>query len=327
MAFFTKVDYSRQLRQRGGTTATFSGSTQFYESFFVQTSTSFDAADGCNCFPCSTGATFIVGDYSATSASCNVTITSFSGQTGLTQVLAIGQVPINPLSGGTGSFYLTGSSLQIDRNTLLDSGAMTGEVGLNIDENGNVVRTASSSLRYKKDLVEVAPNHYDDMLNQITPYFFTYKSSGAKGFGLIAEELDRLGYKELVIYDSLGRPDNIDYRLLSVSLLRIIKDLNISIPPSTVKEDSSVKVIKEDYTTNGEYLLLVTNNCNIKLNSVKDKKIKIKSLSSLTVYPDLGLIDNKWESLELSGDSCVEFVFVEETGYWIIVSSDGIKDS
>ena len=235
MAFFTKVDYSRQLRQRGGTTATFSGSTQFYESFFVQTSTSFDAADGCNCFPCSTGATFIVGDYSATSASCNVTITSFSGQTGLTQVLAIGQVPINPLSGGTGSFYLTGSSLQIDRNTLLDSGAMTGEVGLNIDENGNVVRTASSSLRYKKDLV--------------------------------------------------------------------------------------------DYTTNGEYLLLVTNNCNIKLNSVKDKKIKIKSLSSLTVYPDLGLIDNKWESLELSGDSCVEFVFVEETGYWIIVSSDGIKDS
>ena len=327
MGFFTKVDYSRQLRQRGGTTATFSGSTQFYESFCVQTSTSFDATDDCNCFPCSTGATFIVGDYSATSASCNVTITSFSGQTGLTQVLAIGQTPINPLSGGTGSFYLTGSSLQIDRNTLLDSGAMTGEVGLNIDENGNVVRTASSSLRYKKDLVEVVPNHYDDMLKQLTPYFFTYKSSGAKGFGLIAEELDRLGYKELVIYDSHGRPDNIDYRLLSVALLRIIKDLNISIPTSTVKEDSSVKVIKEDYTTNGEYLLLVTNNCNIKLNSVKDKKIKIKSLSSLTVYPDLGLIDNKWESLELSGDSCVEFVFVEETGYWIIVSSDGIKDS
>ena len=327
MGFFTKVDYSRQLRQRGGTTATFSGSTQFYESFCVQTSTSFDATDDCNCFPCSTGATFIVGDYSATSASCNVTITSFSGQTGLTQVLAIGQTPINPLSGGTGSFYLTGSSLQIDRNTLLDSGAMTGEVGLNIDENGNVVRTASSSLRYKKDLVEVVPNHYDDMLKQLTPYFFTYKSSGAKGFGLIAEELDRLGYKELVIYDSHGRPDNIDYRLLSVALLRIIKDLNISIPTSTVKEDSSVKVIKEDYTTNGEYLLLVTNNCNIRLNSVKDKKIKIKSLSSLTVYPDLGLIDNKWESLELSGDSCVEFVFVEETGYWIIVSSDGIKDS
>ena len=41
----------------------------------------------------------------------------------------------------------------------------------------------------------MVPNHYDDMLKQLTPYFFTYKSSGAKGFGLIAEELDKLGYR------------------------------------------------------------------------------------------------------------------------------------
>ena len=328
MAFFTKLDYSRQLKQRAGTTATLSGSSQFYETFWVQTSTEFNATDGCNCFPCSTGATFIVGDYSATSASCNVTITSFSGQTGITQVLAIGQPPINPLSGGSGANYLTGSSLQIDRNTLLDSGAMTGEVALLIDENGNVVRTASSSLRYKKDLREVEPHRYTKLLARINPYFFTYKASGALGFGLIAEELHRLGYKELVIYDSQGRPDNIDYRLLSVALLRIIKDLNISkVNVQTQPEDNKVKVITEDYTTNGEYLLLVTNNCNIKLNSIKDKKIKIKSLSSLTVYPDLGLIDNKWESIELSGDSCVEFVFVSELGYWVVTSSDGVKNT
>ena len=53
----------------------------------------------------------------------------------------------------------------------------------------------------------------------------------------------------------------------------------------------------------------------------------IKSLSSLTVYPDLGLIDNKWESIELSGDSCVEFVFVSELGYWVVTSSDGVKNT
>lgn len=326
MAFFTKVDYSRQLQQRIGTTATFSGSTQLYQDFSVLTSTEFIPTDDCPCFGCSTGATFIVGDFSATSASCNVTITSFSGQTGITQVLAIGQVPINPLSGGTGSFYLTGSSLQIDRNTLLDSNAMTGELALSIDENGNVVRAVPSSLRYKKDLVEVEPNRYRDMLKQIKPYFFTYKNSGAPGFGLIAEELDRLGYTELVIYDSQGRPDNIDYKLLSVALLRIIKDLEKSDATPT-ESDNLTKVVNKNYTTNGEYLLVVTDTCEIKLNSTTDKKIKIKSLSSCIIIPDKNKIDSKWESIELEGDSCVEFVFVKELDCWVISSSDGLKNS
>jgi len=334
MAFFTKVDYSRQLKQKAGTTATLSGSTQIYENFSVVTPTSstFIAPSGCACFSCSTGATLIVGDYSATSASCNVTITSFSGATGITQVLAINQIPISPLSGGTGSYYLTGSSLQIALDTLMDSNAMAGEVALLIDEKGNVVRTASSSLRYKKDLREVEPNRYKDMVRQINPYFFKYIKGGHKGFGLIAEELDRLGYRELVIYDSQGRPDNIDYRLLAVALLRIIKDLptsNIETPTPFIptEEDNITKVITDDYTTNGEYLLIVTKECKITLNSINDKKIKIKSLSSLTVSPDKGLIDNKWESIELDGDSCVEFVFVKDLGYWVIVSSDGIKNS
>ena len=34
-----------------------------------------------------------------------------------------------------------------------------------------------------------------------------------------------------------------------------------------------------------------------------------------------------WKNIELSSDSSVEFVFVSELGYWVIVSSDGIKNS
>ena len=45
--------------------------------------------------------------------------------------------------------------------------------------------------------------------------------------------------------------------------------------------DTKTKVIKEDYTTNGEHLLVVTEECKITLNSKKDKKIKIKSLSKV----------------------------------------------
>ena len=41
----------------------------------------------------------------------------------------------------------------------------------------------------------------------------------------------------------------------------------------------------------------------------------------------MGLIDLKWESLDLDGDSCVEFSFVEELQSWLVVSSDGLKDS
>jgi hypothetical protein len=140
--------------------------------------------------------------------------------------------------------------------------------------------------------------------------------------------LDRLGYKELVIYDSQGRPDNIDYRLLSVALLRIIKDLNNPTYDTTGESPKDIiNVTDKDYTINGEDLLVTTKSCNIKLDSIKNKKIKIKSLSSVTIYPDLGMIDNKWESIDLRGDSCVEFIFISELGYWVITSSDGIKDS
>ena len=49
----------------------------------------------------------------------------------------------------------------------------------------------------------------------------------------------------------------------------------------TSKEtDTITKVITEDYTTNGEYLIVINSKCKITLNSNKDtKKIKIKSLS------------------------------------------------
>ena len=74
-------------------------------------------------------------------------------------------------------------------------------------------------------------------------------------------------------------------------------------------------------------LLLGLKSCKITLNSNENKKIKIKSLNGLEIIPDIGLIDNKWESITLDGDSCIELVFVLDLKCWVIVSSDGIKDS
>jgi hypothetical protein len=336
MAFFTQVDYNRQLRQSGGT-ATFSGSTHLLDSLSFGGSLSGYVSDWQSSlfagpgFPCSTGVTFMVGAHSATSASCNVNITSFSGVSGTTAVVSIGQAPIDPISGGSTNPGISASTLQIKREGLLDAYGSYSDVS--IDTSGNIVKAGSSSRRYKTNLVAAESGKYMGLL-KLSPYHFIYKSSGIASFGLIAEDLHALGYNELVMYDGEGRPDNIHYKLLSVALLQLIKDIrkdvyggDMDIQIKSSEKDSITKVISEDYKTNGEYLLVVTSNATITLDSSKDTKIKIKSLANTLVLPDKGLIDNRWENVELDNDSSVEFVFVSELGYWVIVSSDGIKDS
>ena len=350
MGFFTKVDYGRQLRQYSANTVLFSGSTnmaqyltvgsgltvgqsisgagEFYS--YIDINSSWQAADGCvTCSACSTGNTFVVGPYSATSANCNVTISTFSGVTGMTPVLSIGKTPSPPLSGGTTAPGLSASTLQINKLGLLPVAAVPLDLGL--DNDGNVVRGPSSSKRYKTNLSALPSNRYHKLLT-LNTYFFNYKETGIPGFGMIAEDLNELGYRELVIYDNQGRPDNIDYKLLSVALLNLIQSIykskEVVYEESGIPEhDSITKVVSDDYTTNGEYLIVVTKSSKITLNSVTDTKIKIKSLSKIEIVADTGLIDGKWQSISLDGDSCIELVFVKELSYWVIVSSDGIKDS
>ena len=348
MAFYTKIDYNRQLSQTGGT-ATFSGSSIFDQTVNIGSECTVGAGltgcgefmvykckdwveqcgSGCIYKSSTTGYTFMVAPYSATSASSVVTITPFSAVTGYTAVLAIGKTPTPPLSGGSSNPGISASTLQIDRLGLLLDTVTSGNVDLQIDEFGNVVRGSSSSRRYKNSFRPIGSSRYMKLLD-LKPYFFKYIETGGDGFGLIAEELEELGFGELVVYDSLGRPDNIRYNMISVALLSLLQGLYNETPvhyDSTVESDIKTKVISSDYTTDGEYLLVITKECAITLNSQKDKKIKIKSLSDVVVLPDTGLIDGKWESLSLSGDSCVEFVFVEALSNWVIVSSDGVKDS
>ena len=347
MGFFTKVDYGRQLRQYSANTASFSGSTNMSQyltvgsgltvgqsisgagEFFSYSNYVWTATTSCvSCSGCSTGNTFVIGSFSSTSANCNVTITSFSGITGMTPVLAIGKVPTYPLSGGSTNPGIKASSLQINKLGLLPVTAVPMDLGL--DNDGNVVRGPSSSKRYKTNLSAIPANRYDKLLT-LNTYFFNYKETGMSGFGMIAEDLDAVGYRELVIYDNKGRPDNIDYKLLSVALLNLVQGIykngDTTYDGPHIKEsDVTTKVVSGDYTTNGEYLIVVTKPSKIILNTITDTKIKIKSLSTIEIVPDKGLIDGKWESISLDGDSCIELVFIEELSYWVIVSSDGLKD-
>jgi hypothetical protein len=343
MAFFTKVDYSRQLKQKSDTVATFSGSTLIEQDLTVYSGITGDGsfmvykpADwyeeggaSCGCSACTTGYTFVVGHYSATSASCNVTVTAFSAVTGMTSVIALNQAPMQILSGETSNPGISASTLQINRLGLVDANLMSGVVDLQLDEDGNVVKGASSSMRYKKELRKIPETHYNKLLG-LDSYFFRYVQNGVDSFGLMAEDLHELGYKELVIYDGKGRPDNIQYKLLSVALLSLIQNLHkngVNVYDERKETDTVTKVINQDYTTNGEHLIVVNGKCVLTLDSNKDIKVKVKSLSEVTITADVGKIDNKWDSIDLTGDSCVELVFVKELSCWVITSSDGLKDS
>jgi len=371
MGFYTKADYSRQLRQHSNTSVTFSGSSEFSESITVGSGVTigvrgvynppdayselhggvnatgtldvggyiysdgpftsykpFYSATCSTCAGCSTGHTFMIGPYSATSGTCNVAMTTFSGVSANTVVLSVGQTPMVPITGDSSNPGISASTVQISRGGLLDA---TGSYSdLSIDTSGNVVMGGSSSVRYKTNLNAIERGRYMELL-KLNTYTFNYKSNGIESFGLIAEEVDRLGLTELVMYDGDGKPDNIQYKLLSVSLLHLLQDLyagGINTHKPTTERDNITKVVHGgEYTTNGEYIVVAKEYSVITLNSKTDTKIKIKSLAGVNIIPDKGIIDGRWENINLDGDSSVELVFVDELGYWVIVSSDGLKNS
>jgi len=84
-------------------------------------------------------------------------------------------------------------------------------------------------------------------------------------------------------------------------------------------------ISNSNYTTSDETFLIVKNvdYSEVTLNSSMSKKITIKSLTSVLVKSDFGLIDEEWDELLLEKGACVKFKFVE--GNWYIVSSDGLK--
>ena len=153
MAFFTKVDYSRQLRQSGDTMGVFSGSSTFEQDVTIGSALTVgngftgcgdfmvykckdwaELCGACNYTASTTGYTFMVAPYSATSGSSMVTITPFSAITGYTPVVAIGKLPTPPLSGTNSSLStnpgISASTLQIGNLGLLLDSVTSGNVDL-----------------------------------------------------------------------------------------------------------------------------------------------------------------------------------------------------
>ena len=87
--------------------------------------------------------------------------------------------------------------------------------------NGRLCQDTSSE-RYKEDIQPLQDDFYKILA--VNPKSFVDKTSSQKEIGFIAEEFDKLGLGNLVIYNKNGQPDALKYELVSLYLLEITKE-------------------------------------------------------------------------------------------------------
>jgi hypothetical protein len=93
-------------------------------------------------------------------------------------------------------------------------------------------------------------------------------------------------------------------------------------------ETSEISVVSErEYTTSGESCVVVrgVSESIITLDSKTTDHVVVKSMTRLTIKPDIGKIDEDYDEIVADRYACIEFRFVG--GNWYILSSDGLKQS
>ena len=91
---------------------------------------------------------------------------------------------------------------------------------------------------------------------------------------------------------------------------------------------SEISVVSElNYRTHGESCIVVRGVAQsyVTLDSLTTDHVVIKSMTNLTIRPDVGKIDEEYDEIFADKFACIEFRFVG--GNWYILSSDGLKQS
>ena len=101
-----------------------------------------------------------------------------------------------------------------------------------------------SSKRYKENITPLQDDF--SKILEAQPVAFTFKKSKEPGIGFIAEDLDELGLRKLVNYDTQGRPRSIRYELTSLYLLEVLKDQANSIKELKVENELLKEQVKAE---------------------------------------------------------------------------------
>lgn len=93
--------------------------------------------------------------------------------------------------------------------------------GVDVVSTNGVLGVQTSSARFKENIRELKDD-FSRVLSLI-PVSFTYKDSGQEAIGYTAEELHEKELHRLVSYDEEGKPFSVNYKMLPVYLLEIVK--------------------------------------------------------------------------------------------------------
>jgi len=101
-------------------------------------------------------------------------------------------------------------------------GAGTG-LDVRITSSGKLVKI-TSSLKYKTEITDLASS-YVDSITALRPVSFRYKdaASGPLAMGFIAEEVETTDLSNIVVRDSEGGVDGLDYTQLIAPLVSLVK--------------------------------------------------------------------------------------------------------
>jgi hypothetical protein len=111
--------------------------------------------------------------------------------------------------------------LDVDGTARLRGIATGGTIAVMTDGNGKLYKQ-SSSRRYKTN-IESLENQPGAVLS-LRPVSFQWKETGEREIGLVAEEVAEV-VKDLVVYDTEGRPEAVKYDKVSLYLLAVVKEL------------------------------------------------------------------------------------------------------
>jgi hypothetical protein len=132
---------------------------------------------------------------------------------------------------GSGGTTTTNYGLYIDTTSGADSNyglvvktvpTTVSAANMYYDSATGIVYYNASSERYKTN---IAPLSYDyTKILSVQPKQWNLISDNSLGIGVVAEDLEKLGLPELVIYNSAGQADGIQWNRIATYMLSVIKD-------------------------------------------------------------------------------------------------------
>jgi hypothetical protein len=131
-------------------------------------------------------------------------------------------------NGAASTLYLNADGGEVQVGAKLRIGSIaTGSTSYTLcssgSGSGNVQRCASSSRRYKENIVDFTLGLAE--VERLRPVSFTYRDSNQHSFGFIAEEVAEI-YPDFAIYDEQGRPESVRYPEMTALLANAVQELN-----------------------------------------------------------------------------------------------------